>query len=162
MTLSKSFSAVWCLTSFSWLLILLLSVCPVYWRWGTVNHELFPSCLHTLDHLGVCSFRKLILPIKQVGKHLFLYGHFQSYQWLARAREGHDDGTRGCKRTLAATTTPQAVGLPLPNPKKTMRMSTTYPSPFRCFENLTRSLQNMLQLILLEPYHHFYPQEERG
>lgn len=118
MTLPKSFSAVWCLTSFSWLLILLLSVCPVYWRWGTVNHELFPSCLHTLDHLGVCSFRKLILPIKQVGKHLFLYGHFQSYLWLAGAREGHNDGTRGCKRTLAATTTPQAVGLPLPNPKK--------------------------------------------
>lgn len=129
MTIPNSFSAVWCLTSFSWLLILLLSECPAYWRWGTVNHELFPEqswlSAHSGDlsrrnHLGVCLFFQEAHFAHQTSteNHLFLYGCFQSHLWLAGAREGQDDGTRGCKRTLAATTSCRAVGLPPPNPDK--------------------------------------------
>lgn len=42
--------------------------------------------------------------IEQAENHLFLCGYFQSHLWLVGAREGQEDGTRDCKRTLAAIT----------------------------------------------------------
>lgn len=74
----------------------------------------------------VCSFRKPNLLIKEVENHLFFYGYFQFHLKLAGAREGQDDGTRGCKRTLATITTCQAVALPSPNPEKSTHWKKTW------------------------------------
>lgn len=116
--------------------------------------------LSPLSHLGVCLFFQEAHFADQTSRKPLIFVWLFSVPSVTCRSKGGSGGWDQRLQKDPCSNNQAVIITKLPwqgtNPlSKNVRMSITYPSPFRCFENLFCSLQNKLQLTLLVPHHHF-------